>query len=139
MIEVGRQNVKQVITGEDNIVIRNVSATIEGGRALDMTEYKAVVGSAVIKAGFVIIRKEGQYKPMIVTKADDVLTYGALPDGYEYAGILIASINGEQEGAGILVGGEVNKSDNVMPVSITSILNAVKTALPNIIFMEDGE
>lgn len=139
MIELGVQNVKQVITGNDNIVIRQINSTIEGGRALDVTDFKAVSGTSVVNAGTVIIRANGKYKPMPVVMNEGVLGYGTLPEGYEYAGILIASINGEYEGAGILTDGVVNKSKDVMPIDITSILSAVKTALPNIIFMEDCE
>lgn len=139
MIELGVQNVKQVITGNDNIVIRQINSTIEGGRALDIADYKSVSGTSVVNAGTVIIRANGKYKPMTVVTKEGVLEYGTLPEGYEYAGILIASINGDYEGAGILIDGVVNKSKNVMPIDITSILSAVKTALPNIIFMEDCE
>lgn len=138
MIELGGVT-KQVVTGVDNIVIRQIISTIEGGRALDITDYKTAVGNTIVSSGCVIIRKNGTYKPMPIRKVEDKLVYEALPEGWEYAGILIASIDGAREGAGILTAGMVNKSDDVMPASVTSILADLKTALPGINFMEDGE
>jgi hypothetical protein len=61
--------------------------------------------------------------------------YEALPGGHTYAGILIASILTKRHFAGILVRGTVNPA--AAPYPMTSILTAVKTALPLIDFRED--
>lgn len=75
------------------------------------------------------------------TDADgnQVYIYDSLPANHSYAGILVASIDAAIDGAAIMTRGKVNKSDNVMPYSITSILSAVKSALPLIEFMEDAD
>lgn len=62
-------------------------------------------------------------------------TYGSLPSGHTYAGILIASIPTKKPFAGIMVRGTVNPA--AAPFSMTSILTAVKAALPLIDFRED--
>jgi hypothetical protein len=85
----------------------------------------------------VIIIKEtasGNYKPMPIT-TDTPPVYAALPSGHTYAGILIASILTKKPFAGIMVRGTVNPA--AAPYSMTSILSAVKTALPLIDFQED--
>jgi hypothetical protein len=61
--------------------------------------------------------------------------YAALPANHTYAGILIASILTKKPFAGILVRGTVNPA--AAPYPMTSILSAVKTALPLIDFRED--
>lgn len=62
-------------------------------------------------------------------------SYGTLPGGHTYAGINIASILTAKPFAGILVRGTVNHL--AAPFSMTSILSAVKTALPLIDFRAD--
>jgi hypothetical protein len=62
-------------------------------------------------------------------------SYDSLPSGHTYAGILIASIPTDKPFAGIMVRGTVNV--NATPFSMTSILSAVKAALPLIIFTSD--
>lgn len=64
-------------------------------------------------------------------------TFSALPSGHTYAGILINSIPTAKPFAGILVRGTVNQ--NAMPYSATSILSALKTALPMIDFRTDAQ
>ena len=199
---------EKVFDGNDNIVIRKYIDGIEGGRDLDVSDFKAVTGSSILRAGHVIITKDGAYKPMPVKKStttipqhyeytpkenvsnpyseglyvedgtdpsgysavgssvttpaagttyyertqvaeattDDkdadgnqIYIYDSLPANWAYAGILVASIDAATHGAGIMTRGKVNKSDDVMPYSITSILSAVKSALPLIEFMEDAE
>jgi hypothetical protein len=61
--------------------------------------------------------------------------YAALPTNHTYAGILIASILTKKPFAGILVRGTVNPA--AAPYPMTSILSAVKAALPLIDFRED--
>lgn len=70
------------------------------------------------------------------TEIDSTATaYAALPSGHTYAGILVASIPTSKPFAGIMVRGTVNQ--NATPFSMTSILSAVKAALPLIIFTND--
>jgi hypothetical protein len=199
---------QKILDGNDSIVIRKYIDGIEGGRALDMTDFVAVTGSSILHAGHVIITKDGVYKPMPVEKStttvpqhyeytpkenvsnpyseglyvedatdpsgysavgsgvttpaagttyyertqvaeatvDDkdadgnqIYVYDDLPSNWNYAGILVASIDAAVDGAGIMTRGKVNKSDSVMPYSITSILSDLKAALPLIEFMEDAE
>jgi hypothetical protein len=62
-------------------------------------------------------------------------TYDALPSGHTYAGINISTIPVTKPFAGILVRGTVNPTP--MKYDITSILSAVKTALPGVDFRAD--
>ena len=61
--------------------------------------------------------------------------YATLPANHTYAGILIASILTKKPFAGILVRGTVNTA--AAPYPMTSILSAVKAALPLIDFRRD--
>lgn len=65
----------------------------------------------------------------------EAASYDSLPASHSYAGILVASILTAKPFAGILVRGTVNP--NAAPFSMTSILSAVKTALPLIDFRAD--
>jgi hypothetical protein len=71
----------------------------------------------------------------VATASTEASAYGSLPSGHTYAGILVASIMTETPFAGIMVRGTVNPA--AAPFSMTSILSAVKTALPLIDFRED--
>lgn len=71
----------------------------------------------------------------VATVADTAAAYGSLPSGHTYAGVNIATILTEKPFAGILVRGTVNPA--AAPYDMTSILSAVKTALPLIDFRED--
>jgi hypothetical protein len=76
---------EQIITGNDNIAIVDVFATVRGGRSLN------VVGFApeVINAGHPIIKEtsSGDYKPLPATEATtgNVATFGAVTAGTGYA------------------------------------------------------
>jgi hypothetical protein len=71
----------------------------------------------------------------VATIATVAGAYGALPASHTYAGILINTILTAKPFAGIMVRGTVNPA--AAPYSMTSILAAVKTALPLIDFRED--
>ncbi len=118
-----------VDTSKDSIVIVDNFQSIRGGRTLDVTGFTP----EVIKAGHVIIKETatGEYKPMPISGS----AYAALPAGHTYAGILISSILTARPMAGIMVRGTVN--DVAGPYTISSILAAVKTALPLIDFRAD--
>jgi hypothetical protein len=63
------------------------------------------------------------------------VSYGSLPGGHTYAGILRASILTKKPMAGIMTQGTVNPA--ATPFAMDSILSAVKSALPLIDFRED--
>lgn len=82
-----------------------------------------------IKAGHVVIRStsdETLYKPMPV--ASDGKAYAALPEGYEYVGVVVATKPVDYPLVGIMYAGEVN--DVASPYPVTDIKSALKTALP---------
>lgn len=118
-----------VITGNDNVVIVDVFQTIRGGRTLDTTGFTP----DVINAGHVIIEETatGNLKPMPINGT----AYSTLPAGHTYKGILITSILTAKPMASILLHGTVNYK--AAPYDMTSILTAVKAALPLITFLED--
>lgn len=122
---------QEVVTGNDNVVIVDVMQSIRGGRTLDVTGFKP----DVINAGHVIIMKteDKTYKPMPLNSGGT--EYGALPGGHEYAGILISTISKDLPLAAILVRGTVNPA--AAPFKMTTIIEAVKKALPLIDFRED--
>jgi len=122
---------RTIMSGMDSIVIRKYIAGIIGGRTLDMTGFK----SSVIKAGHIVIRdtQNDTYKPMPV-KPDDS-DYGSLPESHEYAGVVVCSKPANEPLVGIMYAGEVN--DVASPYSVKSIKEALKTALPMLVFMHD--
>lgn len=122
---------QEILTGNDNVVIVDNFQSVRGGRTLDVTGYP----HGVLNAGHVIIKEtaSGDYKPMPLNT--EGTAYAALPEGHTYAGILIASVLTRKPFAGILVRGTVNHV--AAPFPMTTILEAVKTALPLIDFRED--
>ncbi|WP_316851166.1 hypothetical protein [Pedobacter agri] len=116
---------------KDGIVIVNAFAEIRGGRSLNTTGFSP----AVIQAGHVIIMETAtkDYKPMPLNGSSTA--YAGLPADHEYAGVLRASILTKKPFAGILTQGTVNPA--AAPFPMTSILSAVKAALPLINFRED--
>lgn len=71
----------------------------------------------------------------VATLANTAAAYGALPASHTYHGVNIATILTKKPFAGVLVRGTVNPA--AAPYSMTSILSAVRTALPLIDFRED--
>lgn len=122
---------EQIITSNDSIVIVDNFQSVRGGRTLDVTGFTP----DVIKAGHVIIMETATktYKPMPLNGG--ATAYSTLPADHVYAGVLIATILKKRPFAGILVRGTVNHVAGPFPM--TSILTAVKTALPLIIFTQD--
>ena len=114
---------QQIITGNDNIVIVDVFATVRGGRSLEVTGFTPLV----INAGHVIIKETAtsEYKPMPIASAT---TYGTLPAGHTYAGVLIASILTAKAFAAILTQGTINPV--AAPYDFATIAAAFKTAMP---------
>ena len=122
-------NKTQVVFGEDSVVIQKYISGIKGGRTLDVTGF----ADSVIKAGHVIIVKDGVYSPMPVSGT----AYGTLPSGASYAGVLYRSIPAAKPAASIMTWGEVNAE--AVPYAMTSILAAFKSACPHIVFIKDEE
>lgn len=120
---------EQIVFGDDNIVIQKWISGIKGGRTLNVEGF----AHNVIKAGHVIIVKNGEYKPMPLTGE----AYAALPDGYAYAGVLYRTISAARPEASIMTWGEVNEV--AMPYAMESIKDAFKAACPHIDFIKDEE
>lgn len=118
-----------VVFGDDSIVIQKYISGIKGGRTLDVTGF----AENVIKAGHVIIVKEGKYMPMPVADGE----YAALPEGAAYVGVLYRSILAAKPAASIMTWGEVNAV--AVPYAMDTILAAFKTACPHIDFIKDEE
>ena len=119
---------EQIVFGDDNIVIQKYISGIKGGRTLDVTGF-----SGVIKAGHVIIVKDGVYAPMPVSGE----AYGTLTEGYAYAGVLYRSISVERPEASIMTWGEVNIE--AVPYPMDAIMSDFKAACPHIDFIKDEE
>lgn len=118
-----------VVFGEDSVVIQKYISGIKGGRTLDVTGF----AENVIKAGHVIIVKDEVYAPMPIADGN----YGALPEGYAYAGVLYRSVLAANPAASIMTWGEVNSV--AMPYAMDTIMDAFKVACPHIDFIKDEE
>ena len=123
-----------VDTTKDSVVIKRYFDGYDGGRTLDVTALPASM--TVIVAGHPIIQETstGNFKPMPVT-GDPATAYAALPAGHTYAGVLRSSVVRAKPFAAIMTQGTVNP--NATPFPMTTILAAVKTALPLIEFRAD--
>lgn len=115
--------------GNDSVVVRTITSTLEGGRVLNMEGFEG----EVVKAGHVIIKNtlEGTYKPMPVSGG----AYSSLPGGYEYVGILISSITKTDPFAAILNAGQV--CEPALPYAMTGIKADFKAAVPTIVFFAE--
>lgn len=122
---------KTIKTGFDSIVIRHYVAGIVGGRTLDVTGYPL----EVINAGHVVIRDKDTdtYKPMPLASGN--AAYDALPANHEYVGVVVCSKPVSEPIVGIMYSGEVN--DVASPFPIDGIKDALKTALPTLVFLHD--
>lgn len=123
---------KEVVSfGADSIVIRNYVGGIVGGKVLDCTGFT----DDVINAGHLVIRDtiNDIYKPMPLNEGKTA--YAALPSNHEYAGVVVASKMTKEPFVGIMYAGEVN--DKAVPFPVDSLKAALKTALPQLVFMHD--
>lgn len=116
-------------TANDSIVIVSNLEVIPGGKTLDVNGFSPTV----IPAGHVVIEETatGVLKPMPVSGAN----YGSLPSGHTYKGVVVSSVLTAKPFVSVLVRGTVNK--NASKYGISSILSAVRTALPLIRFTQD--
>lgn len=134
MVELVNQP-KEILAGNDGIVIRKYIDGIEGGRALDITDFKAKTGTSVVKAGAFIIKDGDAYK--VAPLATGGEAYDSTFAAAKVVGVLVATIDAAKEGAGIMINGKVNKA--VLPYGGSDKAAAVAAVLSNIQFMEDGE
>lgn len=113
--------------GKSSVVLVDNFQSVRGGRTLDVTGYNAF---SILTPGHVIIKETAtnEYKPMPVGVVANVATYGALPVGHTYAGILINEIPTAKPFAGICVRGTINP--NAAPFDFATIATAFKSALP---------
>lgn len=127
---------KQIVFGEDSVIIQKWEGDIKGGRALDWTD----VTDEVLYAGRIIVTDgQGTYKPLpIVSGAYKALgTSGDALENYKYAGVLYRSImNGEP--AAILTAGQVNKVA-AKAANGADYPDAFITALPKIALVSDED
>ena len=115
--------------GNEGIVIQKVLDTVPGGRTLDVTGF----APTFIPEGHLVIEETatGVLKPAPVTGN----AYAALPSGHTYKYVVMAGILTKKPFAGLLRIGAVNWKAS--KYDMTSILSAVKTAIPLIAFNKD--
>lgn len=119
----------EVSEGMESVVIRQYVAGIKNGKTLDVTDYDA----PVIKAGHLVIRDtiNDVYKPMPVEDN----AYKSLPSNHEYVGVVMSNTLTKRPVVGIMYAGEVN--DEASPYPVDSLIAAIKTALPMLVFKHD--
>ena len=117
--------------GNDPIVIRKELDDIKGGVILDVTGYT----EEIIYAGHPVIRDKAAgvtYKPFPVVEG----ALGTLPEGYEYAGVVIKSKPASEPFVSVLTIGEVNENALKFPLT-AEIKAAFKAAVPTINWAHD--
>lgn len=114
---------------KDPIVIRKYIAGYQQGKVLDVDGFT----EEYIRKGHVIIYNKTTevYKPMPVSGGK----YSTLPEGYEYAGVACATKSVKEPFVAIMYSGEVN--DVASPYSVEEIKEALKTAIPTLVFKHD--
>ncbi len=124
---------KQIVFGEDSVIIQKWSGDIKGGRALNVDD----IDEEVLSAGRVIITDgKGSYKPLKITSnAYDELSNNA---GFKYAGVLYRSIC-KGEPAAIMTAGQVNEVAAKAANSGAAYPSDFAAALPNIQFVSDED
>ena len=123
---------EQVLFGKDNVIIQKHIAGIPGGRALNVDG----VAEKVLYAGHPIITDgNGNYKPLAVNTVEGIKSYGSLPQGWNYAGILEHSMQTSKPSAAILIAGVVN--DAAVEIPYGAHKAAIKSAIPTIMFVKD--
>lgn len=131
MANILRQETEEFTDGLESILIRRKGGRILGGCVLDLSDWP----ENKVKGGHIIIKKETDgimaYKPNAVADSE----YSAIPDGWEYAGVLVRSASKTDPRAAVQYDGDIN--DKAMPYSIDNIKSALKAALPSLYFMHD--
>ncbi|MGV6945039.1 hypothetical protein [Sphingobacterium kyonggiense] len=123
-------DVINIDTSKDSIVIIHNIFSIPGGKTLDVTGFTP----DVINAGHILIKNAaGDYKPMPLNAGGTA--YAALPADHTYAGVLVATILKKRPYAGVMINGYVNEVASPFPV--TDIKAAFLTAVNKVEFRSD--
>lgn len=126
--------------GYDSKVVRENYTAMDGGVTLDTAGFP----NPNIRSGHIVIRETGTdvYKPMPVTGN----AYAALPADHEYFGFAVQSVLTAKPFVGVTYHGKINHlvgTDAAAQAAgvydLTSLLTALKAALPHIIFKGDKE
>lgn len=112
--------------GSDASVCPQLISDIAGGRSLDVDGYDI----PNIKAGQIVIKKNGEYKPLAIKSG----AYVSLPEGYKYAGIVYRSVETKNAAVSIMLAGKVNEA--AAPYPFGEHKAAIKAEFPGIIFIE---
>ena len=129
--DINTQDVRFIDTEIDSVIIRKKVATKPGGATL--TVVSSEYDEKVIPAGTLVIYNSstGVYKPFPVQSG----SLGSLPNNFNYYGVVISTTPSNMPFVGVLINGVVNYK--AMKYDITSLLAAVKSALPHIQFISD--
>jgi len=123
-------------TGTGALATVTVTSTVVASITMTFTGSGYTVGDVLsVPAAFAGGTATTLASAPVATIATVAAAYGSLPASHTYAGILINTVLTAKPFAGIMVRGTVNPA--AAPYSMTSILSAVKTALPLIDFRED--
>lgn len=94
-----------IVTGNDNIVIKKVFKTLEGGRALDLTQwYKDQGQDTPVHAGWLIVAtKSKTFVPCPLSGSNF-----AVPQDGKAVGVMMDTITAPRQAAAIMTAGVVN-------------------------------
>lgn len=123
---------KQIVFGEDSVIIQKWEGDIKGGRALDWTDVK----EDILYAGRVIITDgKGKYKPLKIESSAYVAI--STEEGFSYAGVLYRSIL-KGDSAAIMIAGQVN-TIAAKAANGADYPSDFDTAFPKISFVTDED
>lgn len=142
MIELANEP-KEVLAGNDNVVIMKYLDGLEGGRCLDVTDYKTTTGTTIIPAGTLVVNNSGTWKPVALTSVSDPKSsnigdkFSCAADITAFDGVVVATIDASHDGAAVMIAGKVNFKAMPFVSKVTKAkLNGIKF---NIVFSEDNE
>lgn len=127
---------KQIVFGEDSVIIQKWEGDIKGGRALDWTDVK----EDVLYAGRVIVTDgKGTYKPLPIDSGNyKALGTSSDPlEHYKYAGVLYRTID-KGDAAAIMTAGQINKVA-AKAANGVDYPDAFLTAFPKIALVSDED
>ncbi len=124
----------KVLFPADSVVFPSVLEEYVGGRTVDVSTYTL----DVINSGQVVIKETatGNYSLLPVTHADGTYTYGALPAGNEYVGLVRATKLVNDPFISIVYAGTANDKAMVVPIT-DAIKTAMIAVLPKLTFKAD--
>ncbi len=117
---------KQILTGDDSIVIQKCLEDVPGGKSLDTTGFTPTE----IKAGHILtkVTATGVIKPLGVSAGN----YVALPGTETYYGVALQTVPTAKALVGVMRRGSVNETAS--PYAVPA---GAKTALPQILWVTD--